>query len=118
TATNIYVSQPNLSKSIKKLEETLCVTLFRRSTRSLELTDAGNIVYEQALKVMEATDTLSAKLDHLTHTPTGDIKIGIPPVICTLFFPNIVSEFKKLYPNITLELVEHGARSEEHTSEL
>src|SRR5699024_11649875 len=80
-ATNIYETQPNLNKSIKKLEETLHVTLFRRSTKSLELTDAGEIVYEQALKVMEATDILSAKLDHLTHTPTGEIKIGIPPVI-------------------------------------
>jgi len=109
-ATNIYVSQPNLSKSIKKLEETLHVTLFRRSTKSLELTDAGEIVYEQALKVMEATDILSAKLDHLTHTPTGEIKIGVPPVIGTLFFPKIVAEFRELYPNITLELVEHGAK--------
>src|SRR5699024_11226785 len=65
---------------------------------------------ERDLKDMKATDSLSAKLDHLTHTPTGDIKIGILLVIGILFFPKIVAEFKKLYPNITLELVEHGAK--------
>lgn len=109
-AANIYVSQPNLSKSIKKLETKLNVQLFRRSTKTLELTDAGQIVYEQALKVIESTDELTAKLDLLTHSPTGEIKIGVPPVIGTLFFPKIATEFGKLYPNITLELVEHGAK--------
>lgn len=109
-AANIYVSQPNLSKSIKKLEEKLNVQLFRRSTKELELTDAGQIVYEQALKVMESTDELTAKLDLLTHSPTGEVKIGVPPVIGTLFFPKIAREFGALYPNITLELVEHGAK--------
>lgn len=113
-ATNIYVSQPNLSKSIKKLEEKLNVQLFRRSTKTLELTDAGQIVYEQALKVMESTNELTAKLDLLTHSPTGEVKIGVPPVIGTLFFPKIATEFGKLYPNISLELVEHGAKKIEH----
>src|SRR5699024_11262743 len=76
----------------------------------LKITGAGEIIYDKAIKVMEATDILSDKLDHLTHTPTGGIKIGIPPVIGTLFFPKIVAEFKELYPNNTLELVEHGAK--------
>src|SRR5699024_12154186 len=88
-AANIYVSQPTLSKSIKKLEEDLQVHLFRRSTRNLQLTDAGQIVYQQALKINGLIDELAAKLDNLTHSPSGEIKIGIPPV-----------------------------RSEEHTSEL
>lgn len=109
-AANIYVSQPTLSKSIKKLEEKLQVSLFRRSTRLLEVTDAGQIVYEQALKIIEATEVLSAKLDNLTHIPTGEIKIGVPPVIGTLFFPEIAANFSRLYPDISLQLIEHGAK--------
>jgi len=109
-AANIYVSQPTLSKSIKKLEEDLQVHLFRRSTRNLQLTDAGQIVYQQALKINGLIDELAAKLDNLTHSPSGEIKIGIPPVIGTLFFPDIAANFGKLYPNVTLQLIEHGAK--------
>lgn len=45
-----FVSQPSLSKSIKKLEETLQVELLNRSTRKVELTDAGSIVFQQGQK--------------------------------------------------------------------
>lgn len=113
-AANIYVSQPTLSKSVKKLEDKLQVHLFRRSTRTLELTDAGHIAYEQALKINEATEELTARLDNLTLTPTGEIIIGIPPVIGTLFFPEIALNFTKDFPAVSLRLVEHGAKRLEH----
>lgn len=109
-AANIYVSQPTLSKSIKKLEEKLHIDLFRRSTRKLELTDAGQIVYQQALKILGEADELSALLDNLIHVPSGEIKIGIPPVIGTLFFPKIAADFGKLHPKVSLKLIEHGAK--------
>src|SRR5690625_3268159 len=83
-AKNIYVSQSTLSKSIKKLEDTLRVVLFERSTRKLELTDAGMLVYNNALKIIHATEELKTSLDDLMHVPSGEIKIGIPPLIGTL----------------------------------
>src|SRR5690625_2493725 len=109
-ASTIYVSQPTLSKSIKKLETKLNVNLFRRSTRSLLLTDAGQIVYQQALKIIGETEELTMLLDNLTHVPSGEIRIGIPPVIGTLFFPKIAVEFGELYPQVSLTLIEHGAK--------
>lgn len=113
-ATNIYVSQPTLSKSIKKLEETLGVILFERSTRTLELTDAGELVYNKALKIISATEELKTSLDDLLHVPSGEIKIGIPPLIGTLFFPMIAKQFDQLHPQISLQLVEHGAKRIEY----
>lgn len=109
-ASHIYVSQPTLSKSIKKLEERLNVILFERSTRSLSLTDAGQLVYDKALKILSATEELRASLDDLLHLPSGEIKIGIPPLIGTLFFPMIAKKFNELHPQISLQLIEHGAK--------
>lgn len=109
-ASNIFVSQPTLSKSVKKLEEDLDVILFERSTRRLALTDAGKLVYNKALKVISATEELRASLDDLLHIPSGEIKIGIPPLIGTLFFPVIAKKFDQLHPQISLQLIEHGAR--------
>ncbi|UGB31994.1 LysR family transcriptional regulator [Metabacillus sp. B2-18] len=113
-AVNTYISQPTLSKSIKKLESELKVELFERSTRKLMLTDAGEIVYKQALKILGSTDELSRLLDDLMNLPTGQIKIGIPPLIGTLFFPTIAKKFRELYPEVSLELIELGAKRIEH----
>jgi DNA-binding transcriptional LysR family regulator len=106
----IHLSQPALSKAVKRLEEELKVELFDRSARKLELTDAGKIVYNQGMKVFSTLNDLTTLLDDLMNLPTGEIKIGIPPLIGTLFFPFIAKEFHKHYPNISLELVEHGAK--------
>jgi len=116
-ASNIYVSQPTLSKSVKKLEQTLDVILFERSTRSLQLTDAGELVYEKALKIMHAKEELQTALDDLLHEPSGEINIGIPPVIGTLFFPIIAKKFHQRYPRISLQLIEHGAKRIEYLIE-
>ncbi|MFJ7408124.1 MULTISPECIES: LysR family transcriptional regulator [unclassified Lysinibacillus] len=109
-ASESFVSQPSLSKSIKKLEDNLHVELLNRSTRHVELTDAGNIVYQQGQKIMRSVHDLHILLDDLVNIKTGSIKLGIPPLIGTLFFPEIARKFHQQYPNVHLELVERGAK--------
>lgn len=109
-ASETFVSQPSLSKSIKKLEDNLHVELLNRSTRHVELTDAGNIVYQQGQKIMRSVYDLHILLDDLVNIKTGSIKMGIPPLIGTLFFPEIARKFHQQYPNVHLELVERGAK--------
>ncbi|MEH7343159.1 LysR family transcriptional regulator [Bacillus sp. JJ1532] len=109
-AAHSYLTQPSLSKAVKKLEEELQVTLFDRSTRHLHLTDAGKIVFQQGQKVLATLNELNVHLDELREITSGEIKIGIPPLIGTLFFPKIASDFNKKYPKVSLELIEHGAK--------
>ena len=116
-AENIYISQPTLSKSIKKLETELKVVLFERSTRKLMLTDAGEIVYKQANKIVGAANELTTLLDDVMNLPSGEIKIGIPPLIGTLFFPEIAKGFGELYSEVSLKLIELGAKRIEHLVE-
>ncbi|KAB7704065.1 LysR family transcriptional regulator [Bacillus aerolatus] len=109
-AAHSYLSQPSLSKAVKKLEEELHVELFDRSTRHLHLTDAGKIVYQQGQKALASLSELNILLDELMNIAAGEIKIGIPPLIGTLFFPDIARHFHNQYPNVSLELVELGAK--------
>lgn len=109
-AEHSYVSQPSLSKIVKKLEEELQVELFDRSTRHLRLTDAGKIVYQQGRKALAPIYELNILLDELRNLDMGEIKIGIPPLIGTLFFPNIARNFHAKYPKVKLHLVELGAK--------
>lgn len=105
-----YLSQPSLSKAVKKLEEELHVKLFDRSTRHLHLTDAGKIVYRQGQQALNMLDELPNLLKELTDTGTGEIKVGVPPLIGTLFFPHIARTFHSQYPNVKLVLIEQGAK--------
>ncbi|PIC63965.1 LysR family transcriptional regulator [Sporosarcina sp. P13] len=109
-AEHSYMSQPSLSKSVKKLEEELNVILFNRSTRNLQLTDAGNIVYSQGQQIQNLVAELPTLLEDLVEGVAGEIKIGMPPLIGTLFFPQIAKNLQSNFPNITIELHEHGAK--------
>ncbi|MFJ8266818.1 LysR family transcriptional regulator [Peribacillus asahii] len=109
-AAHSYLTQPSLSKAIKKLEEELHVELFDRSTRHLRLTDAGQIVYQQGQKALAALSELDVLLEELMDVTAGTIKIGIPPLIGTLFFPDIARRFNQKYPKVSLELTELGAK--------
>lgn len=109
-ASHSYLSQPALSKAVKKLEEELHVELFERSRRELKLTDAGKIVYQQGVKALLPLSELTTLLDELMNIEVGEIKMGIPPLIGTLFFPSIARNFNKRYPKVSLELVELGAK--------
>ena len=109
-AEHSYISQPSLSKSVKKIEEELNVILFNRSTRSLRLTDAGTIVYQQGQQILQLLGELPVLLEGLAEGVSGEIKIGMPPLIGALFFPQIAKNLSENYPYIKIELHELGAR--------
>ncbi|WP_019156702.1 LysR family transcriptional regulator [Robertmurraya massiliosenegalensis] len=105
----LHVSQPALSKMMKGLEDELGMTLLLRSNKSNELTDAGEIVMEYAQKIFSEIDNMTTTLNDLTNLERGEIKIGLPPIIGSLFFPNIMADFHKKYPNIKMNVTEYGA---------
>ncbi|PID03436.1 MULTISPECIES: LysR family transcriptional regulator [unclassified Sporosarcina] len=109
-AEHSFISQPSLSKSVKRLENDLNVRLFNRSTRSLRLTDAGDIVYEQGKQILQLLGELPVLLEDLAEGVSGEIKIGMPPLIGTLFFPQIAKNLSRNYPQIKIELHELGAK--------
>lgn len=109
-AAHTYLSQPTLSKAIKKLETELKVKLLERSTRSLKLTDAGYIVYKQGQKILNMVEELNILLDEMKSLPTGEIKFGVPPVVGTILFPKIAKKIHEKHPYVSIQLVEEGAK--------
>lgn len=77
----IHLSQPTLSKMVKNLEDELGVVLFNRSTRKVELTDAGKVVLTHAQSVLHAAQHLLLAVADLTEMKSGQFRLGLPPVI-------------------------------------
>lgn len=112
-AENLHMTQPTLSKIIKNLEDELGVTLFDRSGKYVKLTDSGSAAMQQIRTIIQAVDDLYVKLEDVANLKTGTIKIGLPPVISSVFFPRIVASFQKHYPRIDFQIVEEGAKKVE-----
>lgn len=109
-ANHLFITQPTISKMIKNLETELGVELFDRSRKKLALTDAGQVILEQAKLIDKAFNNLETELDNLTGLKKGHIRIGLPPIFNAHFFLKIVGSFHEKYPGITFQLVEDGSK--------
>lgn len=109
----LYITQPTISKMIKKLEDDMGVVLFERLGKHVELTDAGRIIFDQVQSIVKSFQNLSSELDDLMSLRRGSIRIGLPPMIGSSFFPKVIGQFRNQYPGITVHLVEDGAKKVE-----
>lgn len=105
----LHISQPTISKMIKSLENDLGVTLFYRSPR-IELTDAGRALFRQAKIILTSFENIESELADVMTMKKGSIRIGLPPIIGASFFPKIIGEFKEIYPQINIQIIEEGSK--------
>ena len=108
-AEQLYISQPNISNVIKDLEKELDVTLLNRTTRKLELTDTGKLFFQYGQQIFQSLQSFYQELDDVKNRKTGAIKIGIFPMLGMHFFTEILAEFHRQYPGISIRFEEDGA---------
>lgn len=112
-AQTLYISQPAISKVIKSIEDEFGVILFDRSGKRVVLTDAGKILFNQGQSIVKSFRSLSTEIDDLMNLEKGNIRIGLPPMIGSNFFPKVIGQFHEKYPKVTIQLVEVGAKKVE-----
>ena len=64
-AKKLFVSQPSLSQSVKRIEDALGVELFKRTPKGLVLTQEGEEYYHMATKVMHIYDSFEEEIQNL-----------------------------------------------------
>lgn len=109
SAENLFVSQSSLSQYLSKLETELETPLFNRSKNEMTLTPAGILYVESAKTVVQIKKKLYKNIKNLSGT--GRINIGITSQWGIYMITNIISEYKKAFPNIILEIVEDSVLS-------
>ncbi len=116
-AESLYISQPTISKMIRNLEVELEADLFYREGKSIRMTDAGEILFTKAQSIVESFASLSSELDSLRNLEQGHIRIGLPPMVGASFFPSVIGQFHRRYPQVTIRLHEDGAKKVEEDVE-
>ncbi|CAM3417301.1 cidABC operon transcriptional activator CidR [Marinicrinis lubricantis] len=109
----LYITQPTISKLIKNLEEELGILLFERVGKRVELTDAGEVLLQQAQGMVQSFEHMTVQLGDLLELKHGRIRMGLPPMIGASYFPKMMGMFRQKYPGIQLELFEDGAKKVE-----
>lgn len=101
----LYMSQPAVSQSISELEQEYGCKLFIRNHKNLEFTYAGLVFSEYAEKLISLTDDLKSKMLEIADSKSGHLNIGASTTIGIYIMPEIMAEFKKIYPQINLSLI-------------
>ncbi|BEV01216.1 LysR family transcriptional regulator [Novosphingobium olei] len=100
------VSQPPLSRQIRDLEIELGVDLFERSTRPVQLTDAGRLLFEQAAPVVAALDQIKPTIRRWKQARRPRFAVGVVGSILHGDMPKMIRGFRTMMPDVEVELVE------------
>ena len=102
------VAQSAVSLSIKKLEDNLGLQLFDRQDRTIRLTDEGKRLLHHAALIQQAVADAEREMDDLKGLERGSVRVGIPGMMGSYFFPPILMAFRHRYPQLNLSVIEGG----------
>lgn len=102
-ADQLFISQPALSKHIKKMEEELNIQLFVRTSNGIRLTPAGSALYMGMSDMYENYMDLVEKAEKIQKGLDGSLRVGIlDQCHVSDFLPQVYRFFKETYPNVDL----------------
>jgi DNA-binding transcriptional LysR family regulator len=102
----LYLTQSAISQQIRRLERELGIEVFRRTSRSVELTPEGQVILGYAQRVLAEVDGLQSELEELTGLLRGQLRIGgvYPTGPYDLF--GMLADFRSEHPGVAVHMVE------------
>ena len=103
-AKELYISQPAISKSISKLEDSLGLSLFTRSSRGVQLTCEGEVLFEHVREAFEALDRGEQELKRIQEFDIGHLRIGVSNTLCKYILLPYLKTFVDQYPHMRVTI--------------
>lgn len=103
-AKELYISQPAISKSIQKLEESLNCKLFLRSSRGVLLTEEGSLLYDHVREAFESLTEGEEKLKRSIELGVGHLQIGVSTTLCKYLLLPYLKEFIHQNPHVNISI--------------
>ncbi len=96
--------------AIAKLEQQLELRLFDRQDRNVRLTPEGEVLCRHAERLLLQMHQAQAEMAELKGLERGEVRIGIPYMMGSYYFPPILMAFKHRYPGLKIRVEEAGSR--------
>lgn len=99
------LGMPNstLSRRIGLLEKSIGLRLLHRTTRRIELTEAGQLYYERSKRIVEEARIAHEQLGEMVARPSGVLRVSLPVDFATTYLAPLLPEFAALYPGIDFD---------------
>jgi LysR family transcriptional regulator, transcription activator of glutamate synthase operon len=108
-ALDLHVAQSALSQQIARLERELDAELLRRTTRRVEVTEAGELVLARARRVLPEVEGVRADLDALRGLVRGTLRLGGVPPVGPIPRAALIAEFSRAHPDVAITVREDVA---------
>lgn len=105
-AEQLKIAQPALSQQIRRLEQDLGVELFNRSNRNVALTEFGKALLPRAHQLLNQASIARSEIEEMAGLAYGRLRVGASGTIAAFLLPEILTEFRRRYPNIVLGIVQ------------
>lgn len=105
-AESLHITQSALSKQIKRLEEELDQPLFERDGRSVRLTGAGKLFYEEAQTLSRQYRQALARMEDHRRRERASLCIGTLPILSQYGITGLLSRFSDAHPELSLRIEE------------
>ncbi len=103
-ADSLNISQPALSQQLSELEAYIGRPLFQRTKKRMILTDTGESFLTQGEKVLNEMRHLEMFVDRYSMGETGKLRISLDPTMTLVWLPEVMKNFRDLYPNVELHI--------------
>jgi DNA-binding transcriptional LysR family regulator len=103
-ARDLAASKATVSKHVAELESRLGIVLFARTTRSLSLTEGGQVALVRAQRIISDAKGMLEDARDAKNIASGALKIAAPATFSQLWLADAIPDFMRLYPDISLEL--------------
>ena len=99
----IGVPNSTLSRRISALEKAIGLRLLHRTTRKIEPTEAGQLYFERARRIVEEARLAHEQLGEMLAQPVGVLHASLPVDFANIFLAPLLAEFARRYPGISFE---------------
>jgi DNA-binding transcriptional LysR family regulator len=107
-AEELFLAQSAISQQIRRLEEEIGIQVFRRSSRSVELTEEGRIIVQHAHRVLAEVDEMQGEMEALSGGVRGTVRIsGIWPFGGYDLY-SVLADFRARYPEVAIHMEEEA----------
>jgi DNA-binding transcriptional LysR family regulator len=103
-AVRVYRTQPAVSIAVRRLEEEIGAQLFDRSQKTPTLTDAGELVYDYAQRILALRDQARNVVAELRSLQRGRVRIGSNESTSLYLLPHLILEYRERHPNVKVEI--------------
>jgi DNA-binding transcriptional LysR family regulator len=105
-AEELFLAQSAISQQIRRLEAEIGIQVFRRSSRSVEVTEEGTVILAHARRVLAEVDDLNGQLEALTGVMRGTIRIGGIYPFGPYDLYGVLADYRAQYPGVAVHMLE------------